>query len=117
MPHPGDSADPEPTLEKDLIMAVQVTISGSSGAYSVSPSAPSSANAASFQLTNNCTAGVTVFFAVFGTPATQFPASQDIAAGQNYTTPQLNSGSVVFTVVPQGGSDPMHVIHIGSTMH
>lgn len=98
-------------------MAVPVTISGSSGAYSISPSTPSSPNASAFQITNNCTAGVTVYFQVYGNPASPFPASQDISAGGNYTTPTLNSGSVVFMVTAQGGSNAMHVIHIGSTMH
>lgn len=99
-------------------MAVPITISQSSGVYTISPVAPSSTNANSFQLTNSSGAGVTVYFTVCGSAASPFPASQDIAAGANYTTPTLNSGYVIFTIFAQGtGSNQMHVIHIGSTMH
>ena len=99
-------------------MAVPITISQSNGVYSISPVAPGSSNANSFQLTNSATGGVTVYFTVCGSAASPFPASQDIAAGGNYTTPVLNSGYVVFTIYAQGGAAiPIHVIHIGSTLH
>jgi hypothetical protein len=100
-------------------MAVPITISQSNGVYSVSPVAPGSTNADAFQLTNNSSGTVTVYFTVCGNPASPFPASQDIAGnGGSYTTPTLNSGYVVFTIYPQGGvSTPTHVIHVGSTMH
>ncbi len=99
-------------------MAVPITITETSGNYSISPTAPNSPDANSFQLTNNCSAAVTVFFSVCGNAASPFPASTNItASGGSYTTPVLNSGYVVFTVTPQGGANAMHVIHIGSTMH
>jgi hypothetical protein len=100
-------------------MAVPITITESSGVYSISPAGPASANASAFQLTNNATGGVTVYFTVCGSAASPFPASQNIAGnGGSYTTPTLNSGYVVFAIFAQGtGSFPTHVIHIGSTMH
>jgi hypothetical protein len=108
---------PETHFGEKSIMAVQVTITQSSGVYSISPVTPGSPNASAFELTNSSGAGVTVYFTVCGSPATPFPASQDISNGGNYTTPTLNSGWVVFTITAQGGNNDMHVIHIGSTMH
>jgi hypothetical protein len=100
-----------------IVMAVQISITVASGVYSISPQTPNSLTASAFELTNNCPNTVTVYFQVTGNAASPFPASQDIAAGGNYTTPTLNSGSVVFVITAQGASNPIHVIHIGSTMH
>lgn len=101
-------------------MAVPITITqNADGTYAISPQTPGSSNANSFTFTNNATGGVTVYFTVCGNPASPFPSSQNISGnGGTYTTPTLNSGYVVFMIYPQGtGSNAMHVIHIGSTMH
>ncbi len=98
-------------------MAVPITITQVNGVYTISPTTPGSPDASAFEITNDCSAGVTVFFQVYGNAASPFPPSQNIAGnGGTYTTPTLNSGSVVFMVTAQGGSNAMHVIHIGSTM-
>jgi hypothetical protein len=98
-------------------MAISVTITQSNGAYVISPTAPGSANPSSFEITNNSGGGVTLYFQMVGTTSSPLPASQDIANGGNWTTPTVNTGSLVFVIVPQGGLNPSHVIHIGSTMH
>ena len=96
-------------------MAVPVSITLTGGTYGTNPSTPSSPFASAFQFTNNSGTDVTLYFQMAGQAAINFPVSANIAAGGQYTTPALNSGSANFAIVAQGSANPYsHIIHIGA---
>jgi hypothetical protein len=96
-------------------MNVTVTITGTSPNYTITPS-PAGPYIGSVAVTfqNNSIAGITVYYHVAGTSATQ---NQTVAQGRPSTVVNSPVGDLEYNVVLQGAANPgtwAHVIHVGN---